>query len=55
MDETLTTEPICSALSLPEREYEKLLTLMGDGRVVPVIGPEMLCVPWESEPSARTI
>lgn len=38
---------------LTERDWDKLLTLMADGRVVPVIGPELLCLPANGGPSAR--
>jgi hypothetical protein len=36
-----------------ERDWDKLLALMADGLVVPVIGPELLCVAWEGQPAAR--
>ncbi len=38
---------------VPERDWEKLLTLMQDGNIVPVIGPELLCVPWGADPAMR--
>ncbi|MCP4116202.1 MAG: toll/interleukin-1 receptor domain-containing protein [Desulfobacteraceae bacterium] len=38
---------------LPERDWDKLLTLMEAGQVVPVIGPELLCVNWEQDSLAR--
>ena len=43
--------PATSTLS--EREWTKLLTLIGEGRLVPVIGPELLCVPRGAVPAAR--
>jgi hypothetical protein len=60
IDETLSTSgsPLLPAPSpapspLTERDWDKLLALMADGLVVPVIGPELLCVPWEAQPAAR--
>lgn len=38
---------------VPERDWEKLLTLIKDGHIVPVIEPELLCVPWKGDPAAR--
>lgn len=49
----LATQPAPSPSLLPDREWDKLLTLIGDGRVVPVIGPELLCIPWEEKPTVR--
>lgn len=38
---------------LSEREWARLLNMVGEGRVVPVLGPELLRVPWEGDPAAR--
>lgn len=38
---------------LPDREWAKLLDLMAEKRLVPVVGPELLCVPHGAEPAAR--
>lgn len=61
MSDTANSEPPSTSATVPpptpsrlaEREWDKLLTLMGDGQLVPVIGPELLCVPWEERPAAR--
>lgn len=37
------------SIEIPEWEWKKLLTQMGDGRVIPIIGPEMLEVPGEGK------
>lgn len=50
---TSASPPLPASHPLNERNWDKLLTLMADGLVVPVIGPELLCVPWEGNPSAR--
>lgn len=39
--------------AVPEREWEKLLNLMKDGHVVPVLGPDLLCIPWQGDSEAR--
>jgi len=38
---------------LPEREWDKLLSLMRKGELIPVIGPELMCIPRGAEPAAR--
>jgi hypothetical protein len=37
---------------LPDREWTKLLTLMSEGRLIPIIGPELLSIPTESGSTA---
>lgn len=50
----ISTPTIPADLSVvPERDWEKLLTLMKEGNIVPVIGPELLCVPWGADPAVR--
>jgi hypothetical protein len=55
INEALSTpaSPLSQTSPLTERDWDKLLALMADGLVVPVIGPELLCVPWGEQPAAR--
>lgn len=39
--------------ALAEREWDKLLCLLKEKRVVPVIGPDLLRVQWDDLPSAK--
>lgn len=37
------------SVEIPEWEWKKLLTLISDGRVIPIIGPELLEIPGENK------
>ena len=41
------------ATPLLDREWDRLLNLMRKGELIPVVGPELMCVPCGSQPSAR--
>jgi hypothetical protein len=38
-------------MEMTEREWDKLVNLVLDGLVVPVLGPELLMVPEDGEPT----
>lgn len=54
MTDGKTTKPPSFVPSpLLEREWNRLLTMVGEKRVIPIIGPELLCIPWQGKPLAR--
>lgn len=53
INQPLTNSDTSSSLPLSEREWDKLLRAIAKGRVIPVIGPELLCIPWEDHPAVR--
>lgn len=54
MNETDLAKPTTPSTSpVSERDWRQLLTLMRQGLLIPVIGPELLCIPYEGAPSAR--
>ena len=52
-DTEITRPPSPTSPLFREREWDKLLTMIGEKRVIPVIGPELLCVRWEEKPAVR--
>jgi len=52
MRTSLPVRPTVSgSMEMTEREWDKLVNLVLDGLVVPVLGPELLMVPEDGEPT----